>query len=254
MCSPHKERSVFRVVVFVIILRDFDGQVFADITFVLTVKSHTIIFRMSHYKDLAATVCHCKEKPCFIGFSKHCQFFTVMDILDGNFRMSGMRCKEHIVESAYQRNLTVHHFMPEKTEHLLIKFAFFQSIVVVESCLCSPAQINGGGNMGVCPVHDLYQFLPVVYLFEFHLLYRSTCDDHSIVFVIFQFRKCLIKFIQMTHRCILRFMALYCHKGDIYLQRCVGKGTQKLKLCLLFQRHQVQNEDLNGADILMGCT
>ena len=58
----------------------------------------------------------------------------------------------------------------------------------------------------------------------------------------------------MTHRCILRFMALYCHKGDIYLQRRVGKGTQKLKLCLLFQRHQVQNEDLNGADILMGCT
>ena len=83
MCSPHKERSVFRVVVFVIILRDFDGQVFADITFVLTVKSHTIIFRMSHYKDLAAAVCHCKEKPCFIGFSKHCQFFTVMDISMG---------------------------------------------------------------------------------------------------------------------------------------------------------------------------
>ena len=49
-------------------------------------------------------------------------------------------------------------------------------------------------------------------------------------------------------------MALYCHKSDIYLQRCVGKGTQKLKLCLLFQRHQVQNKDLNGADILMGCT
>ena len=227
MCSPHKERSVFRVVVFVIILRDFDGQVFADITFVLTIKSHTIIFRMSHYKDLAAAVCHCKEKPCFIGFSKHCQLFTVMDILDGNFRMSGSEVQGtyrriRVPAESYGSSL----YARKDRTFFLSSLRFFSPVVVVESCLCSPAQINGGGNMGVCPVHDFYQFLPVVYLFEFHLLYRSTCDDHSIIFVIFQFRKCLIKFIQMTHRCILRFMALYCHKGDIYLQRCVEGNAE----------------------------
>ena len=167
--------------------------------------------------------------------------------------MSGMRCQEHIVKAANQRDFTIHHFMPEKTEHFFVQFAFLQAIVVIKTCLGSPAQINSGGNMGICPVHDLCQFIPVVYLFKFHLFYRCTGNDHSIVFILFQFREGLIEFIQMTHGGIFRLMALYCHKGHIHLKRGIGQRTQKLQLCLLLQRHQVQNQDLDRPDILMGC-
>ena len=106
--------------------------------------------------------------------------------------------------------------------------------------------------MALRPLKDLADLLPVIHVLVFHLLHRCPGDDQPVKIASLNIRKTLVEFIQMTHGSIFCLMALYCHKSDIYLQRCVGKGTQKLKLCLLFQRHQVQNEDLNGADILMG--
>ena len=46
-------------------------------------------------------------------------------------------------------------------------------------------------------------------------------------------------------------MALHSHKCYIHLQRCIGKRTQKLQLCFFFQRHQIQDQNLDRTDILV---
>ena len=165
--------------------------------------------------------------------------------------MSGMWCKEHIVKPSYQRDLAVQDFVPEQTEHLVVKLAFLKSIEMIKTRLCSPAQKDRRGHVVRSPVHDLLEFVPVVYFFKFHLLDRSSCNDHSVKTSVFEIRKSLIEFIQMTDRSVSCLMALHCHKSHIHLQRCVGERTQKLKLCLLLEWHQVQDQDLDRTNVLM---
>ena len=61
MGSPHQKRTVFRVVVAVVVFRHFNREIFAKIAFVLAVQGDTVVFRVTHYKNLAAVFCHGKK-------------------------------------------------------------------------------------------------------------------------------------------------------------------------------------------------
>ena len=105
--------------------------------------------------------------------------------------------------------------------------------------------------MCVRPVHDLCQFIPVVNFFKFHLLDRCTGDDHTVVIIFPHILKFHIERVQMAGRCIFRLVACHHQKGDINLQGGVGKGAQKLQLGIFFERHQIQDHNLQRTDVLM---
>src|SRR5699024_1292101 len=90
-----------------------------------------------------------------------------------------------------------------------------------------PAQIDGGSDIVLRPLHNLLEFFPVVHFLELHLLHRRPCDDHSVESAVFQRTESLIEFIQMAHGSILGLMALHSHKSNIHLKRCVGERPQK---------------------------
>ena len=46
-------------------------------------------------------------------------------------------------------------------------------------------------------------------------------------------------------------MTRYHKKRNIHLQGCIGQCTQKLQLCILLYRHQIQDTYLYWSDILM---
>ena len=223
MRTPHQKWFVLRIIVSVIVLRDINRQTFAHIPFVLSIQGNTVIFRMSHHKNPATTLCHCQKQPRLFRFCKNRDFFTFTNIFDRYFSMSGMRCQKHIIKSTYKGDLAVQNLVPEKPEHFVIQLFFLKSVEMIQAGLCCPAKKNGRSHMTSCPVHNLFQFFPVIHFFKFHLLYRGTCNDHSVETLILKFRKCLIKFIQMAYRSILCFMTLHRHKSNIYLQRCVGQ-------------------------------
>ena len=104
--------------------------------------------------------------------------------------------------------------------------------------------------MVIRPVENIAQFIPVVYLFEVHLLNRSARYDHSVVIIVFHLIKVLIKLIEVTRRRILCLMGTGTHEGNIQLQRCVRQGAQKLQLRILLQRHEIQDHNLQGTDLL----
>ena len=105
--------------------------------------------------------------------------------------------------------------------------------------------------MRLCPVHDLHQFLPVIHFLKRNLFHRRPGNDHSVVIVLSDILKFDIKGIQMAGRCIFGFMACHRHKRHVHLKRRIGQRTQQLKLCLFFQRHQIQDQNLQRANILM---
>ena len=56
---------------------------------------------------------------------------------------------ENIVEAPEE--LTVAHLSPvgEDAEHLMVKGILGYTVVIVETCLCSPADIQGGKDVGL---------------------------------------------------------------------------------------------------------
>ena len=116
MGSPQQKRTVFGVVVAVVVFWHFNGETFAKIAFVLAVQGNTVVFRVTHYKNLAAVFCHGKEKACFVGFCKDSKVFAGVYIFNRNFCMSGMRCQKYIIEPSDQRNFAVHYLVPESYE------------------------------------------------------------------------------------------------------------------------------------------
>ena len=206
---------------------------------------------MSHDEDPAAAVCHGQENSGLFGFRQNRQLAAGVNVRRGDFRMSGVRRQEHIVESSHQRDLAVHHLMPEKTEHFLIQRFLLKPVEMIQGRLGGPAEKDRRGHMRICPVHDLRQLLPVIHFLEFHLFHRGAGNDHTVKLHIFQFRKSLVKLIQMTERGVFCLMAFHRHESHIHLKRRVGQRSQKLKFRFLFQRHQIQDQDLDRADILM---
>ena len=194
---------------------------------------------MSHHKDLTTAHCHTQEYASLFGLCQYGQILAVMDILCENLGMAGMWCQEQIVKSTDQRNLPVLHFMPEQTKHFLRQLTFFQTIMVIQSCLRAPAEMNRGSHMGFAPLHDLGQFIPVVHFFKFHLFHRCSGNDHAVKLLIFHLIKTYIKFIQVASGSIFCFMACHRHKSHIDLQWCVGQRTKQLQFGLFFERHQV---------------
>ena len=173
MGAPHQKGLVGRVVIPVVILRNFYGESFSHITFVLSVQCDPVIFRMSHDEDLAAAVRHGQENSGLFGFRQDRQFTAGVDVRRRDFRMSGVRRQKHIVKSSHQRDLAVHHLMPEKTEHFLIQRFLLKPVEMIQGRLGGPAEKDRGGHMRIRPVHDLRQLLPVIHFLEFHLFHRG---------------------------------------------------------------------------------
>ena len=251
MGPPGEEWFVVWIVIFVIVLRDFNRQTLGKVSLIFAIQSHAVVFRMSHNKDFTSSLCHCKEQTSLFAFRQDRKVFACMDICNRNFCVSGMRRKKYIIKAPDQRDLTVQYPVLEKSEHFLIQRFFLQAIKMIKTGLRCPTEKDRGSHMLLSPIHDLSQLIPVIHFLKRHLLHRCSCDDHSIKFTFLYIGECFIKLVQMAERCILGFMALHSHKCHIHLQRCIGKRTQKLQLCFFFQRHQIQDQNLDRTDILV---
>ena len=194
---------------------------------------------MPHHKDSSAFVRNREEYARLLGFRKNGQFFDLTDVLRAHLGMSGVRGHKAIVKSAHQRHFPVHHTVFIDAELFLRQKIFFQSVVIVHSRLCPPAQMQGGRHMALRPLKDLADLLPVIHVLVFHLLHRCPGDDQPVKIASLNIRKTLVEFIQMTHRRILGLMAGHRNKCHIDLKRRVRQGTQKLQFRLFFQRHQI---------------
>ena len=165
--------------------------------------------------------------------------------------MSAVRRHKDVVKASHERDLAVHDAVFKQTEQFLGKKIFFHSEMIVQTGLRTPADMEGGEYMCFGPFHDLTEFLPIVNLLEGKVFHGSTGDDHTVIFILFQFIKRIVEPVQMVRRCVQRDMAVHFHKSDVNLKRCVGQCTEKLQFCILFDGHQIQDTDLKRTDRLM---
>ena len=94
-------------------------------------------------------------------------------------------------------------------------------------------------NIGVRPLHDLAQLVPVVHVGEMKGLDRGARDDHAIEVLIADLVERAIKRVQMAFGHVLGAVACRVQQRDVDLQRSVRQLTHDLRFGCLFGGHQV---------------
>ena len=109
--------------------------------------------------------------------------------------------------------------MLEDTEHLLVERIFGNPVVMIQSRLCRPADIERRSDVRPRPVEYLLNLAPIVHLLEIEVFHRRTGNDHSIKFLISHQFEIAVKRLHVFDGRILRSMAFQLHETDLNLQR-----------------------------------
>ena len=134
-------RDRLRVIVRVIIIGDLNGQSFVQISMIFVVQCITVIFGMARYKNLFALFRHCQEYAGLLRFCQDRQILTGMNGLRWCLGVTAVRSHENIIKSPDQRNFPVGYLMCIDAEQLLGQLSLVDSVIMIESGLCRPADM-----------------------------------------------------------------------------------------------------------------
>ena len=141
--------------------------------------------------------------------------------------------------------------MLEDAEHLVRQVIFGNAVVVIQSRLSAPANIKRGLGVRLRPIHDLREFLPIIHFLERHLLHGRAGDDETVEFFVLDLIEGGVVIQQMFRVCVLGFVGGGVQECDLHLKRRVGKQPQDLRFGGDLGRHEVQDRNTQGADVLM---
>ena len=97
------------------------------------------------------------------------------------FSVPGVGDKELVVKAPEQGGLLLDNGVGEDAEQLLGQGVLGNAVVVIETCLGTPADMQSGMDVGFGPFHDFAQLTPVVHVGEIQILHRSAGDDHAVI-------------------------------------------------------------------------
>ncbi len=251
MGPPLQEGALVGIVVREVVFRHVDRQALADIAAVLVAEGVAVILGVAHDEKASAVAGHAEQDAGLLGLRQDPQLLAAVNGLGGHLRIAAVGDQEIVVEAADDGLLAVADLVGVDAEELLFEELFGQAVVVVETGLGPPADMEGAGDIGLAPGEDFAELGPVVDLLILHLLYRRACDDQAVEAALPQLVKGIVKLHQVGGRHIGRLVGAHPHEGDIELEGGVGQHAQQLQLRLLLGRHQVQDADLQRTDVLV---
>ena len=201
--------------------RQLDGKSLVFIAQIFIAQSVRIVFGMPGDKDLSAAVRRNGVNAGFLTFREYLELRAAAHIFLRDPGMAGMRDPKFIVKTAEQDRPLMHDLVAEDAEHFLIQQHFPYAVMMIQSRLRTPTDMQCAVDMGTAPIHDLAEFLPVFHLFELHLFDRRAGDDHPVVIFVFYFIKGLIETDHMLLSRMLRH-PLDGQKLHIDLQRRIA--------------------------------
>ena len=163
---------------------------------------------------------------------------------------AGVRLQINLVEAIGQEAVFVLQVLREYAENLLGVIHLVDAVAVVQCAHRTPAQVHGGEHMGGGPVENRLELVPVVHIFERHMLYRRAGDHKTVVIVVFERIEVFVELDEMIGGNVRGLMRGGLHEVDFDLQRRLGNQTQQLCFSLDFLRHQVQDHQFERADAL----
>ena len=112
-----------------------------------------LVFKLQCFGVVLAVTCNVEESAlfgsydvdtCLIGFSKDVKLSGCFDVLTSDLGMAGMGSGELLIEAAKEGMTGKEVVMLEHAGHLLAEGVFLDIVVVEETCLSRPTDMEGG--------------------------------------------------------------------------------------------------------------
>ena len=119
-------------------------------------------------------------KASLLGGCQHIQVRYLIDVFLACLRMAADGDREHIIKAPQKSRVVCDDLMRENAEHLLWKIVLWDLVEVIERSLRAPAEVQRLLDMGLRPIEDLGQFLPILDMLEGHRLDRRASDNEAV--------------------------------------------------------------------------
>lgn len=135
-------------------------------------------------------------------------------------------------------------------EELFLQVALGHAVKVVERRHRAPADEDGRSDVCLGEVENFPQFVPIGDFRKIHGLHGRARHDHAVEAAVFDLFEGLVEAVEVRRLGVLGAVGLRVHEGDVDLQGGVGKQAHELRFGLHLGRHEVQEGDLDGTDVL----
>ena len=79
------------------------------------------------------------------------------------------------------------------TKELFRQGLLVDAEMIIKSSLGAPTDVERRVDIGLAPLHDLTQLIPIINLLERKLFHRCACNYHAVKFAVLQLIKALVK-------------------------------------------------------------
>lgn len=210
-----------------------------------------IIFGMAGNEELPGVHAFYSKDACIPGDREQFQTGGSPYVALIDFSISGMGSLEDIVKATEERGVGFQDPVVEHAKELFRQRTLLDSIVEIETGLGTPADVERRVDMGLRPFHDFTELIPVVHLSEVQVLHWSASNDHAVITPVANLIKGSVKGGQVILVGIMRLIAGSAQQLHRYLKWCVGELAQDLGLGHDLRRHQVEDQDIQRANVLM---
>lgn len=189
-----------------IVARLVDIETFVEVAKILVFERIAVVFAVTEEEELFIVEALYYRYLAVVAVRENFKAFVFHHRVAVDIRMAGHRDIYRVVHTLKQRFGIVAGLSLENAEHLLWQLVFFDSVMVFEPRLRSPADIYRRGNVVFRIVHYFFQLFPVRDLFERHGLYGRSRYYHSVEMQVFYLIESLVEFLHMGKRRILAFI------------------------------------------------
>lgn len=248
--APREERLLLGVVVGEVVLGHANGQALVEVAPKLARERVAPVLEVPRDVDLMEVARRDKGRAAREPFGKNLQLRVLGERRGIDGGVARVRHVVDLVEAVGEEVVLVAQPLLEDAEELRAEGLLGDAVEVPQRAERSPAQEHRGEHVGLRPVHDTAELVPVVDVLELHLLHRGARDDEPVVVVVLEHIKSVVELHEMVRRDVRRLVGAHAHEIAAHLQRRLRDEAQNLRLGLDLGRHKVQDDDLKGADLL----
>ena len=124
---------------------------------------------------------------------------------------------ENIVEPPKNRQFGQKRYLWKDAKLLLWQRIFGHTVVVIESSLGSPTDIQSTGDVCPGPGEDIAQFVPIVHLLEVEVFHRGSGNDESVELFMAHLLKIAVEGLHVFNGRVFARVRLHLHQVHLQL-------------------------------------
>ena len=185
-----------------------------------------------------------------LGVEEHAELGVQLDVLVAHLGPAADRHRRSCRRSPAAAAPTARRPVAEAAEGLGRQHVLGDAVEVVQHRHAAPADAHGRVHVGLGPVEDLAQLVPVADRLEVEVLDRRAGDDEPVEAALARLAERLVEGLEVRGRGVLRLVLGHADQRQLDLQRRRADDAGELGLGLHLLRHQVEEPDLQRADVL----